>query len=440
MGWLVEHPTTCQQCAYWMLDMTVHRLTPLPTSRDFAPIQIKVETYQRGFREWGGHLTGNELAITELLIDRTVGWGRREAYFTIRALIDGDNVYSGLRISRRTAFRVLNSLEDKGIIRRRKDPNVPDRVHFTVNLEWKPDEVNVQERLQARCQGVTTRCHSDITQCQDGTLCTGTQLQVSTTGSLPGAAAPVSLAAARRVREDRAINAGTDLARLDDDAQSPQTAVDAVDAAWRLALIETFPGTAYRTWGVREKGQIKIILKNWRGDCTLPEFVEWAVRNWTPLIAKHFKWMKDPKPPLAPALAFLVAFIDRFADARAEGVLTQWQKADERTHIERLMARGQTWQQATTQIAEEKAARGLRVEMEKREVRVRARDHAATRKLAEAAALAKLEGGLPIHPKSALAKQMKEAAARAAPGPMVEVEDAAEGLEMIDMSRNPFDD
>ena len=104
------------------------------------------------------------------------------------------------------------------------------------------------------------------------------------------------------------------------------------------------------------------------------------------------------------------------------------------------MARGQTYEQANRQVATENAARGLRVEMEKREIHARARDYAATRKLAEAAKLAALEGRVPIHPQSQLAKEAR-AHARPVPVNLVEVgKDAAENFQMLDMSQNPFDD
>ena len=409
---------------------------------DFASLQNKLEIYQRALREWAGYLTGNELAVLEVLIDRTVGWGRREAYFTIRALIDGDGVYSGINISRRTAFRVLSRLEEAGVIRRRKDLNVPDRVHFTVNLDWKSDVVNIPKRLQkayTQCQDGTDRCHLGTTQCQDGTLYTDNHLQVSTTDNHTGAAAPLSLTASKTVREIATMATRANRTRLAIKAQKPQAEVDAVDATWRLALIDTFPGTAYRSWGIREKAQIKTVLKTWRGDCTFPEFVDWAVRNWVAIVKKHFKWMTKLPAPLAPSLSFLIAFVGKFADARAEGVLLSWQSSDERTRMERLMAQGQTYEQANAQIAKDKATAGLRKEMEKREVVVRSRDHAATRKLAQAEKLATLEGRVPIHPQSQLAKAARDAA-RPSPVKLVEVDDkAAKGFEMLDMSRNPFD-
>jgi hypothetical protein len=428
--------------------MTIINLQPRLLPKDFASLEAKVKTYQRALRLWAGSLTGNELAVVELLIDRTIGWGRREAYFTIRALIDGDAVYSGLCISERTAYRVLSSLEKRGVIQRRKDPKVPDRVHFIVNLEWEPDvAVAVPKRLQlvARdtgtnhegvCQNGSDPCQNGSYLCQNGSLYTGNKLQVLTTGNQPGAAAPVSLVPAEKVREIAKSSAAANLTRLAAKSQAPQGGVEAVDAAWRLALVETFPGTAYRTWGVREKAQIKIVLKNWRGDCTFPEFVDWAVRNWVAITKKHFKWMTKEPPPAAPALPFLMAFIGRFADARAEGVLKKWQSDDERTRMERLMAQGSTYEEANRVIAEEQAARGLRKEMEKREIHVRARDHAATRKLAEAAKLAALEGRMPIHPQSELAKRMQPPAA---PAKLIEVGEsaAADTFKMIP-TRNPY--
>ena len=36
-----------------------------------------------------------------------------------------------------------------GLIRRRKDRDVPDRVHFSVNINWKPGMANLPKRLKA---------------------------------------------------------------------------------------------------------------------------------------------------------------------------------------------------------------------------------------------------------------------------------------------------
>lgn len=390
----------------------------------------------------------NELAVVELLIDRTIGWGRREAYFTTRAMLEGDGVYSGLAMHRATLFRVLNSLEAKGVIQRRKDPKVPDRVHFIVNTEWEPTVVNLPKRLQTPSHSATDQSQAATTQSHVATLYTGINPQVSLTGSQAGATAPLPLSAAEKVRGIASVSAAANRAVLKAKAQSPQAAVDAVDAAWRLALIETFPGTAYRTWGVREKAQIKVVLRTWRGDCTFPQFVDWAVRNWTAIMRKQFKWMTKSPPPPVPTLSFLIAFVDQFSDARADNVLEDWLSDEDRTELERMMGRGQTYEQATAKLGRSKAQVAMREEMTKREIDARANNNAAARKLAEAQRISELEGRIPIHPNSPLAQQMKadELKARAArPQPTKVVAPDGEILQgaevyFVDPDRNPFDD
>lgn len=429
--------------------MNVTRFPGARAPREYASLQAKVESYQAVPRDWAGHLTGNEMTMVGVLLDRTVGWGRREAYFTIRALLDGDAKYSGLKMSRSTAFRVLKSLEDRGLIKRRKDASVPDRVHFTVNLEWRrATVVAFPARSEGQCQSDTNQCHDDINQCHSDTLSTGINLRVSQTGNQarPPATLPLS-----EIMEVRGSKSGPTAVRVQDEAHvraAPQANLDAVEEAWRDALVDTFPGTAYRSWTVRQKAQVKTVLRTWRGDCTFPQFVTWALNNWTAIIRKQFKWMTKVPPPTVPTLSFFIAFIDQFSDARADNVLEDWLSNEDRTEIERMMGRGQTYEQATAKLGRSKAQVAMRDEMTKREIEARANNNAATRKLAEARKIAELDGRIPIHPNSPLAKEMKAAelkarAARPQPTKVIapdgEVYRDAE-VYFVDPDRNPFDE
>ena len=421
--------------------------------KDDGNLLYRCECYQKVWREWGQHLDTNEQMIVLQFIDRTIGWGRREAYFIARAVLKGDAIYSGLPMGRTKFYKSLAALEERDIVRRRKDPHVPDRVHFSVNMEWKSDVVNLPKRLQNTEKPVREADYpvreADYPVRETDTIASNHKL-VSQASSLAGAAAPLPLAEVEKVRERVEETKAANRGRLSAKARSPQAAVDAVDAAWRLALIDTFPGTAYRTWGVREKAQIKTVLRNWRGDCTFPEFVTWAVTNWTAIMSNQFKWMKKQSPPSVPTLSFFIYFLEQFADARAEGVLEDWLSAEDRTQIEKMMGRGLTWEEATADIAKTKAAVALRSEIEKGKIAARTRDYAATRKLAEAKALAELKGGIPIHPKSPAALRMIEEERRAAraastrPNPTKVVNESGELLQgaevyFVDPDRNPFD-
>lgn len=413
---------------------------------DFASLKSKSECYQKVWREWGPNLDVFEQMIVLQLIDRTIGWGRREAYFTARALLAGDQVYSGIKMGRTKFYAALQRLENIGLISRRKDPHVPDRVHFTVNTEWKARHPHMEDGAIETANPVRQPDypvrHRDTPVRQPDTIASNHK-PVSQASSLAGATAPLPLAASKKIRATANTSISAPPASLAANAQRPQGAVEAVDAAWRLALIDTFPGTAYRTWGVREKAQIKQVLCTWRGDCTLPQFVTWSVTNWTAIMRKQFKWMTKSPPPTVPALSFFINFIGQFSDCRAEHKLEDWLSADDRTEIEKMMGRGQTWEQATTTLGKTKAAVALREEMTKREIHVRARDYSATRKLAEAQRLAEMKGGIPIHPKSPLAQKLiAEERAAAAPTRVVAPEgEEFTGAEVffVDPNNNPFD-
>lgn len=415
---------------------------------DYSSLQAKVECYQKPLREWRDHLSASEAVVLLQIIDRTVGWGRREAYFTTRAMLEGDDVYSGLSISRATLFRALASLEKKGFIRRRKDPRIPDRVHYTVNMNWSPDvPLNLPKRLKNKPQtpshSETTPSHIETDPSHSETLYTGNNLQVSPTGSQPGATAPVSSSPADRVREKAETARSAHRATLQTKTETAQAIVTRIEATWRAALIDTFPGTAYRTWGVREKAQVKLAHRNWRGDIGFPEFVDWAVRNWSAIIAKQFRWMTKEPPPTVPVLSFLIAFLTQFADCRAEGKLEQWLSQQDRQSIDALMKRrGLTWEQAMAQVAESKATVALRKEMEERETKAAARERAADGKLQRAQRLAEFEGRAPIHPRSPAAERMRRE--QPSPRPTHIASDDPEftgaSVPMVDPDRNPFDE
>jgi len=423
--------------------MNVSTLMPQSAPKDFASLQAKTECYQRVWRVWGVSLTIHEQLVALVLIDRTIGWGRREAYFTNRTLLEGDTVYPGLPMGRTKLFEALASLEQRGAIRRRKDPRVPDRIHYTVNMDWTPDvALKLPKRLRdpVRVADRPVR-NTDYSVREADPIRNCNPLTVSTSSNQPGASAPVSLNPADIVREKENVSRAANRTPLSRKATGPQAAVDAVDAAWRLALTDTFPGTAYRTWGVREKAQVKLVLKNWRGDITFLEFIDWAVRNWTAIMRKQFKWMTRETPPAVPVLSFFIAFLTQFADCRAEGKLEEWLSDLDRTQLERMTGRGMTYEEATAELGKAKAAIALRSEMELREIKVRARERGADAKLKQAEALAEFEGRAPIHPRSRAAEALRRAAEK--PTRIIplsgEDEFAPLSVPMVDMKLNPFD-
>lgn len=226
--------------------------------------------------------------------------------------------------------------------------------------------------------------------------------------------------------------------------QEARSSAAGVEAAWRQALAETFPEAVEPAWTGREKGQAKRLISGWihGKQISFIDFTDWAVRNWTQIMSKQFKWMKQSPPPAVPAFGFFAAMTNQFAECWAEGKLEEWASAKERTEIEAMVARGMTFEQAALQHAKNNVARGLRDEMRDREIKVRARDRAASAKLEQAKKLADFSGAAPMHPRSPAAMEMlkrsdtKPAPALGTPG---EETFAPLSAPMVDPKRNPFD-
>jgi len=425
----------------------ISTLTPITQPRDFS-LQGKIACYQKVMREWSPYLDPFELAVVMQIVDRTIGWGVREARFTTNSMLNGDAVYSGLKMGRAKLFKALASLEARGIVRRRPCPHKPDHRIFSINMDWAPDVTltapkrlkGVQPGAPGRPQHGHPQSTSWTTPVHEVDANNNSPQTVVPNSNHPGAAAPVSSNPADQVRTV-AVNTQTTLRATRDSSASTQGAAEAAEAAWRLALVETFPGTAYRSWGVREKAQVKTATKTWRGDITFPEFIDWAVRNWTAIMRKQFKWMTNSPPPASPAFSFFIAFLTQFADCRAEGTLQNWLSDLDRTQLERMMGRGMTYEEATAELGRIKAATALREEMTIREVQVRARERGADAKLKQAQALAEMEGRAPVHPRSRAAEALRREAEK--PTRIIEPfgEDEFKPLDvpMVDPDRNPFD-
>jgi hypothetical protein len=161
---------------------------------------------------------------------------------------------------------------------------------------------------------------------------------------------------------------------------------------------------------------------------------------------KQFNWMRKDPPPSVPSWGFFIARMGDFAECHAEQKLEAWLLDADRTEIERMMARGQTWEQAMSQQAKSKAVGTLRGEMEKREVQVRYRERAADLALSRAAKLADYVGNAPVHPRSRAAMRMRREAQEADRKPAVIDREPSPGdfsgfaAEPILPERNPFDD
>lgn len=423
---------------------------------DYSSLQSKLVIYQRLNREWAEHLDPYEFRVLTAIVDRTIGWGKPEARFSAGRLLEGDTVCGPLNMGRASLYRALARLEEKGFISRRHPVDLPEVTFYSVHPDRSPKmALNLPKRLK---EGAT-RCKADPVSHRDTPVSEGdwgvSHGDPIYSNPLTGSRSTDNHCAALADREPsnpvavirqtitRTV-ASHDAARAAKrETRIQRNTAEGIEAAWREALHETFPDAVEPVWTGREKGQAKRLAKGWAHGKQIAfiDFTDWAVRNWTQIMRKQFKWMTKAPPPAVPAFSFYVAMIDQFAECWGEGKLEEWASAKERTEVERLMARGMTFEQATAEFAKQHAMGELRDEMRDREIKVRARTRIADQKLKQAEQLAEFGGSAPVHPQSEAAKEITaKARKRPALDPVEPSEEITPLAAFLVPERNPFDE
>lgn len=382
---------------------------------DFRPVETGATTlsalqaYQRIIREWAKHLNSYELNVALHIADRTIGWGKTRCAISANRIIAGDKVYGGLQISRATLFRTLASLEQKGMIARHPHPEGKEIKVYSVNLGWSAAMLNVPKRLKNPSNPSpieTTPSLWETTPVSIGATGEGNQGEgnlekedYSVSASprpVPASVEMVRAAVSAASAATRSVRAAK--------AQTLPDKVAGVEAAFRAALEEAHPEAIHAAWSVREKAQVKAKIKTWIAkDGSMPEFVDWAVRNWAGIVAKQFKWMTRSPAPKVPEIGFLLSFMSQFIECRSEGKLDAWLASPERTEFEKLTGRGLSAEEAAAEIGKNRAVEVMRDENERVRIEARARHRRAD--IIERRT--ELTANLPAHPDSPAARRAR---------------------------------
>lgn len=115
----------------------IHKIDrDLRGGRAIGPLD-KLLVYQLLNRVWRRHLNPYEIAVMTYFVDRAVGWGRNHFTACHANILYGTDDYSGIGLKERTYFKTLNTLEEKGLVTRKKRR---DRVTIVVNVAWRAEE------------------------------------------------------------------------------------------------------------------------------------------------------------------------------------------------------------------------------------------------------------------------------------------------------------
>lgn len=104
----------------------------LRDGQPLTPVE-KLMIYQTLSRHWRRHLTATEFIVLSYIVDRTAGWGRGTFAACADNVLNGDDNYSGVGVSRTAYYRALNSLEAKGAIARKSHR---DRTRIWLRADW----------------------------------------------------------------------------------------------------------------------------------------------------------------------------------------------------------------------------------------------------------------------------------------------------------------
>jgi hypothetical protein len=264
---------------------------------------------QRLNRDWRPHLNIQERDFLSYLIDNSVCYGRDWLKATVNQIVDGTDWLVAIGQSRRTVFRVMESLKAKGVL---VVKTLARRVScFILNLKWEPDmglpiSKKQAARMAARDAELSPGAPEKYSapqalkpevQCLSGTPKKNSiKGKDSTRGAprLDGAA--VVKAIKERVRPERKADK-----------------VEKTTAIWRRAHAEGHPGNIVPVLGKKEKGQLTLFAARFPQDGN--EMLEWVIINWRAIVAEHFQWMDRSPPPQLPHPGFLLRYAPTFAEA-----------------------------------------------------------------------------------------------------------------------------
>lgn len=147
-------------------------------------------------------------------------------------------------------------------------------------------------------------------------------------------------------------------------------------SVWNAALSETYPEAIMRGANEKTRGQINRMLKSYgqvNQNTSLLKIVDWAIRNWQPMIRQHFGWMKDK--PTVPELNFFLAdaLRERVIGAYMTGGIKALSQSRDVDAVRRYELRGLTREEALARVGQDRATEALRREMEEIKTRTRRR-------------------------------------------------------------------
>lgn len=395
---------------------------------DLTSQRTQLDAHRQLSRAWRAALSDREYVVLSFILDHCVGWGRPSYKFTYRCFEHGTPVSAGVGKAPSKVREILRELEEKGAIS--TDPNKRDGLLITPNLEWEPvlptskrladrnraPENERAERPEPVSQTARNRApyiEEHLDEQDSGSSRPADAAEVTPSGKTLSIPEPSSKKPEVRVRtrpirpepenpspvapasEKHLVTEQGDLfsngkvlvsaassiperqrhsaAQAKFNARRSMTNPVALFATWSEAWAEAYhdvPGARCLPWGKREAGMVKNTLAiKWTGKAEeLHDFLDWAVTNWSQIMADQFGWMTREPAPAVPSIKFIASFRDNFVRAfgkRSIDKTLAGLSGHERTIREGMLKEGLTHEQAMFKLAERRARQDLREEIEK---------------------------------------------------------------------------
>lgn len=389
------------------LPQVVEFQPPAEASKEDTALRV----YQRCIRVWSADLTPFEFMVAMQIIDRTLGWRKTRMSASVPRMMDGDKVYSGMKIGKTAFFAALSSLEKKGVIARHPHPEGKQIRVYSVNPGWTPAMLNMPKRLKNGAQTSSpdepdqfAKRTGPVREANTREYSQGehSQENVDDGGPVPGT--PTNRSADEIVRGAMADARSLRRAPTRKLTTLPAKA-DAAQRAWRAGIEEAFPTGGMTAWSQREVAMVKSKIRGWNDRRTeFHDFIGWCALNWALVCRKQLGWMTKRKPPTTPDIGFLLSFIDQFQEAFADKDLGKWMNEDQTSQYDRLRAKGRSHDEAVHELARQDAIAATRDEVRKERQDITVRKNSLKRREQRVEARERA-GARPVHPRSAAARK-----------------------------------
>jgi hypothetical protein len=312
---------------------------------------VRCYLIQHILRHWGQALSPSELVVVLAIFDRTILWGKWSERITLRHFVrgvpkgDGDKGDSlGIGLSEWAVVQILQRLVKAGAVFRTADG---EKIYYEINFEWEPMSLKLPKKKHPTALGrapnrIGSKAPNRVGIKKENRVKNEKHKKPAKQDSSP-----------RAIIEQRH---NEEVIRQRKRLSGRKLTIADIEKIWVVAWAATYPNAPRPSWrNNRERLSLSQYKTRWqaaKNPMSFGEYLDWCVRNWSPIMEHYFGWMEAaPKLPMPFVLVrFSHVFEDIFSNRKEHEAF--WRLPSREHMIEVKVRRGMARENAAKEVDE----------------------------------------------------------------------------------------